>query len=447
MAFLPRWLGRAFGDRPEADAGNEERVANLSGFGITPTWAGSVPGSGITATPQNATAVPAVYAAIRRASQAVAELDLCVWRGRAPMLSKVSNTWQSRFFAGQPNEQQTRYEFFAAIEESRSYRGNAFVWKVKDERGRVLEAYALHPDQVLPLYFQKGRRYLIAVYPGFVDPVGEGSGFYEVGEETILHIRGHGDGGRWIAPSPLDRERGGSAIASALGALGHVNSAYDKGLGRKVAISFPQAMNPTKMREWRDEFRAAYEGPQNAGKTVVLADGATISAVGMSLADAQFVESMAFSVEDVARIFDVPPSIIWGGGSGGSARAVAPLTPEHELQRWLRYGLGPRLSSIESAFAADPDFFPPSSATFPRFDTQNFVRGDLATESGILVAEVQSGILLPDEARGIKGLPPYPNGQGKIPQITPVGGAPNPNAPPAPSTGLQPSDTGSDPSA
>jgi hypothetical protein len=45
----------------------------------------------------------------------------------------------------------------------------------------------------------------------------------------------------------------------------------------------------------------------------------------------------------------------------------------------------------------------------------------------VLQQRVQSGILLIDEARHILGYDPLPGGVGQIPQITPVGGAPNPS--------------------
>lgn len=423
MGMIPRWFGRA----------KEERAANLAGFGIGPSWTGSIGTAGVTVTPANGMGVPAMIAAVRRGAEQVAELEFGVWRGQAPMTTRVTGSWQARFFAGTaPNDQQTWFDFFSTIEESVSYRGNAFIWKNKDDRGRVVEAFALHPDQVLPLFFQAGRKYLIGTYPWYVDPTGAGSGFYEVDSGTITHVRGFGSGGRWLAPSPLDRERGGLALSTALAKIGHENSTYAQGLSKRLAISFPGASNPTKVKEWRDKFKVQQEGPANGGKTLVLTDGATATEVGMSLADAQFVESMQYSVEDVCRIVDVPPSIIWGGGSGSTARAVAPTTPEHELQRWLRYGLGPRLSRIESSFRSDPDWFPEGSLTFPAFATEGFVRGDLETESTILVSQVQSGILLPDEARAMRGLPELPDGLGKIPQVVPVGGTPNPNAPATP---------------
>jgi HK97 family phage portal protein len=419
MGMIPRWFGRAK---------TERAAGSLESFGIPPLGAGSIP-TALTVTSKNAMGVPAMVAAVKRASEQVAELEFGVWRGTEPMVTRVKSTWQARFFAGQaPNDQQTWFDFFSTIEESVSYRGNAFIWK-NISGGRVVEAFALHPDQVLPLLYKAGRKYLVGVYPWFVDPTGAGVGFYEVDEHAITHVRGFGNGGRWMAPSPLDRERGGLAISSALAKIGHENASYSQGLGQRLAITFPGASNPTKVAEWRDKFKAQYESVANAGKVMTLTDGATASVIGMTMSDAQFIESMQYSVEDICRIIDVPPSIVWGGGSGSTARAVGPTTPEHELQRWLRYGLSPRLSRIENAFRSDPDWFPDGSPTFPAFATQNFVRGDLLSEAQILVQKVQSGILLPDEARAMEGLPDLPGGLGKIPQIVPVGGTPNPNGP------------------
>lgn len=434
MGMFPRWLGRA---REQRDV--EQRAAGMIDFAAPPLVAGLASDAGVTVTSKNAMGVPAMLAAVKRAAEQVAELEFGVWRGQPPMTTRVTSTWQARFFAStQPNDQQTWFEFFSTIEESVSFRGNAFIWKNK-LNGRVVEAYALHPDQVLPLYYKEGRQYLVGVYPWYVDPTGKGNGFYEVDESTLTHVRGFGDGGKWIAPSPLDRERGGLSVSSALAKISHENATYKQGANPRLAISFKGAMTPEKMREWRQKFREQYEGSHNAGKTLALDGDASFQTIGMTFADAEFVESMQYSVEEICRIIDVPPSIIWGGGSGQTARAVGPTSPEHEVQRWLRYGLSPRLTRIESAFRSDPDWFPPGSLTFPAFATQNFIRGDLLTESQILVSEVQAGILLPDEARSMKGLPELPDGVGKIPQITPVGGAPNDGEPPAPS--------GSDPSA
>jgi hypothetical protein len=91
-------------------------------------------------------------------------------------------------------------------------------------------------------------------------------------------------------------------------------------------------------------------------------------------------------------------------------------------------GLGPRLTRIESAVNADPDIFG-AGADYAAFDTADVVRGDLLTEANISIRKVQAGIWLADEARSRDGLEPLEGGVGRIPQVTPVGGAPNDTSP------------------
>lgn len=422
------------------------RASDLAGFGISPPWSGgSIAGSGVSVTTQSAVGVPAVLAAIRRAAQGVAVLNLCVYRGQGLERRQVTTVWQSRLLASQPNEQQTSFDFKETVEESLSYRGNAYIWKNKDpQTGRVVELYALHPDQVFVNILATSKIYNVGVAPGFVDPTGRGLGFYQVDGGTILHVKGFGSGGSWIAPSPLERARGGAAIGTALAKISHENSMYSKGAAPRLALSYPEKMSSEQVRVWRDLFRETYEGPQNAGRTLALGGGATVTPIGLSLVDTQFIESQNFSVEEMARIFDVPVSLI----GGGSKKGDNPLTPEHETDRWLRYHLGPRLARIESAFNADPDLFGSQSQVYPMFDTNGVLRGDLQTEDAIAHAQVQDGRLLVDEWRKAQGLPPLPDGAGAVPQIVPVGGGANPAAPPAPPPPSSPAPApGDDPAA
>jgi HK97 family phage portal protein len=377
---------------------------------------------GQTVTHHAARGVPAVNLAVRIAAQSVAVLDLGVFRGTGQTRERVSTGWRARLFAEPPNGHQTWFEVKETIEESLSFRGNAFVWKTVDPAtSQVVELWALHPDQVAPRMDAGRLVWRVTVGRGFVDPVGQGDGVYTVGPETILHIRGHGGGGAMLAPSPIELHR--RTIGAALAKIAHEATTYERGASIGLAVTYPETMTPEKARAWRDLWRETYEGPQNAGRTAVLGGGASIQRIGLSMTDTQFVEAMQFGVEEVARIFNVQPSLL------GVQRSDRPLSPEHEEDRWLRYGLGPRLARIEQALRADPQLFGPGSRVYPRFLTEDVVRGDLITEDAIAHQQIQDGRLMPDEWRIPRGLPPLPNGLGMIPQIVPVGGAPNPPQP------------------
>jgi HK97 family phage portal protein len=141
--------------------------------------------------------------------------------------------------------------------------------------------------------------------------------------------------------------------------------------------------------------------------------------------DAQFVEGQRFRVEDVARIFRLPRSSLNAEDQGDI---------EQETLRLLTFGIGPRLSRIASAVRADLDLFGDTNL-YPEHNVDGLVRTDAATKDQIYHQKVQDGRLLVDEARAEEGLPPLPDGAGQVPQLTPVGGAPNNNGQNPPTDG------------
>jgi HK97 family phage portal protein len=359
--------------------------------------------------------LPAIHRAARMRAEAIATLKLRCWRGEGPDRERVNNVWQSQLFEASPNEYQTRFVFWDAVGESLAYRNNAYIWKLTDPAiGRVIAMYALHPDQVK---CKGAGQYLVKVTKGYLDPVGKGEGDYKVDSSTLLHIRGHGAGGTWEAPTPIEVFR--EALAGSVERQRHEARMWRKGVTLQAAVVFPPSMNRQQVEDWRESYKAAYEGTDGE-TTLALGGGADLKPIGMTMVDAQFVEMAKLTVHDASRIMGVPANLL----GVQLERAVPNL--EQDLATWFRFGLGPELGRIEVALGSDKQLFPGlGRSIYPAFDTDEFVRADMATEATILQTRVQAGIITPDEARHILGYPPLPNSVGKIPQITPVGGAPN----------------------
>ena len=362
--------------------------------------------------------IPAINRAARIRAEALGALRLCCWRDQ-PLPVKVTNVWQARLFADEPNEWQTRFGFWETVGESLAYRGNAYIWKNTDpQTERVVSMFCLHPDQVFP--DARSRTYEVRVGADFLDPVGKGQARYSgLDASTILHIRGHGQGGTFVAPSPITVFK--EALEAPLERQRYESRMWRRGGAIRLAIELPQQMSPKQADDFREIWRSTYEGTEES--TAIIGGGGTIKPIGMTAEDAAFVDMSKITVHDASRIMGVPANLL----GAQLERGVPKL--EQDLMAWLRLGIGPELDRIESALMADDSLFgdaPPNAASvYPRFDTEEFVRGDLMTEAGILIGLVQAGILLPDEARALRGLDDLPAGIGKIPQITPVGGAPN----------------------
>lgn len=369
--------------------------------------------------------IPAIARAARMRAEALASLRLRCWTGRGTDRRPNDTVWQAKLFAGAPNEYCSRFETWETVGESLAYRNNAYIWKLVDPvTGRVLELHALHPDQVR---CRPEHRYEVDVREGYADPVGNGPARYEVGPDTILHVRGHGNGGTMEAPSPIQVFR--EALGAPVARQRHETRAWTKGSAVRLAVVFPPGVSKEQADVWKPQWRQEYDGADGE-TTAFVGGGAELKPIGMTMADAQFAELAHLTVEDASRIMGVPINLLSGGQVSKNISTL-----EQDLATWLRFGLGPELERIESALEADYELFGrPRAGVYPGFDTEHFVRGDVMTEDNVAHQQVQDGRLLVDEWRLNKGLPRLPDGVGMIPQIVPVGGGPNPNPAGAPAT-------------
>lgn len=358
--------------------------------------------------------LPAAKEAIRIASEAVAKARFGVFRGEDVERQPVRTTWQARFFRGVPNERESWADVFEQTEASLTARNNAF-WIKQYAAGLVNDVYVAHPDNVEARWNKQERRVEYRVRDD------SGGGWSEwVDRSVILHFRkGYLEPACIVAPTPLALHR--ETLRSALAKVRYEADHYDEGLLHSLAVEFPKGVTREQAERFRDLLQAD-SGLTGRQRIKVVGEGAKVTTIGLSLEDAQYVESMQMSVQELARIFGVPASLV--GGAATTTQASAPISPEHEETRWHTYGLSPRLNRIESAINADPSFFGPNARDYGRF-AGAVIRGDVATESKRIHALVQAGVLLPDEARAELGYSPLPDGIGQIPQITPVGGAPN----------------------
>lgn len=363
--------------------------------------------------------IPAVNRAAQIRAQAIAQLSLYCWRGEGTLRERVDTVWQARLFARTPNPQQTLFGFWETIGESDAFRGNAFAWKnLSDDRSRILEWYALHPDQVK---VEKDGTFTVTVAPGYIDPVGKGPNTYKrLDERTILHFRGWGNGGQLLAPSPVQvyRER----IMATVGRQRHESRMWRRGTAIQQAIEFPKEVGREEATQWREVYRSNYEGTE-AETTLVVGGGATVKPIGMTLADAQYVSMAHLTIEDAALMMGMPADML------GIPLQTRPPDMEQIRQGWLADGLSPVLGRFESHLEADVSLNFAGATTYPGFRTDGFVRGDIATEAAIVVADKQAGIITANEARALRGYPPIKGGDTIL--ITPVGGGANPT-PPAP---------------
>ncbi len=268
--------------------------------------------TGIQVTESSSLSFTAVYACVDRLSKAVASLPLHVYRrtgngGRERATDHpLYNCLHLR-----PNPEMSAFAYKQFQQSCLLLTGNAYAEIVKDKSGRTTELWPIKPQYVNPVRNDLGAlEYRIRI-PNTAEIV--------LPSDKILHVAGLGtDGVQGKSPITLCRE----AVALGLAAEKYGSSFYQNGAQLSKVLTTPNKLSEEAHKRVQADFDRTYTGLSNSHKTAILEEGMDIKTISMPMADAQFIESRKFQIEEIARIFNVPLHLIqsqdkansWGAG-------------------------------------------------------------------------------------------------------------------------------------
>lgn len=303
----------------------------------------------------------AFAASISVISESVACLPLIIYRklsdgGRI----EKRNHPVARLFNGLPNEWQTAPEFLETVTAHCAMRGNGYAEIRRDSGGKPVALIPLHPDSVSVVRIPQTNRIAYEVSD-------ERGGTRRLLPEEVLHLKDRSDDGI-VGISRLSRAR--EAIGNALDTERFASSNVRNGARMSGVLTYPGALDETAAKRLRMDFDSNFSGIESAGRTLLLEEGLKFEPVSCSPEDAQLLDSRRFGVENIARIFRIPPPII-GDLTHGTYSNVEALQRQfyaHCLLPWLTKW--ERLIE-RSLFSADT-----RENFIAEFDADLLVRGD-----------------------------------------------------------------------
>lgn len=258
---------------------------------------GAVSASGASVSADSALRLSVVYACVRVLSESVAKIPLRMMRG---VNEVVTAHPLSRLVSRRPNRWQTAFEFREMLQGHLCLRSNAYAQIVYAANGDPAELVPLHPDRVTPEQIGDfAMRYIVTDWQGRQRTLTQ---------DEVLHIR----------QLPLDGFVGLSTVATQREPIGSALSAqeYAGRFFRNGAkhggmwIEMPGKFEDDAARaKFRAAWRASLSG-SNAFDTPVMDRGMKLHELGMTNADAQFIESRKYSDSDLCRMFLVPPHMV-----------------------------------------------------------------------------------------------------------------------------------------
>ncbi len=367
-------------------ASNGDDRSPLDGFWFQPVGLSS--SAGVMVTPDIAMRVSAVYACVRELAQSFAVLPVVFYRQSGRKKIKVTDHSLLKLLTKRPNRFQNAYEWREMLQGHIALRGNAYNRIIDDRRGDIAELVPIHPDRIRLLIKDDG------------DYAWEYTGRNGVRETLtraeIWHIKGLApDIYRGYNPIELARDSIGTALAAQeYGARFFANDAKPGGGWIENPGSFKD--NEAK-RLFRDSWQSMQAG-SNRGKTAVLEGGMKYHEIGITNADAQFLETKKFSIEDIARIYGVPPHRI------GHLDRSTNNNIEHQGLEYVTYTLSPIAARWEAAIESELLFEDDDIEVC--FDFARLLRGDSKSRALYYHSGILDGWMTRNEARAAENLNP-----------------------------------------
>ncbi len=284
--------------------------------------------SGVQVTEEKALCLPAVWSAVNRISSTVGSLPLHVYRRRDAGKEKAQQHPAYSLLHTAPNPYMTAIQFRRTLTAHVLLWGNGYAYIERDGAGALVALWPLSPAATWPAWVEvDGEKRL--VYNTTINGQTKQLMDYEV-----LHVAGLG----------FDGLRGYSVIAMEREAVG-LGLAMQEMTGRVVANNAVPPIvliHPGQLsregqknlaRAWKEDY-----GGENAGKVGVLSEDIKIEKLGMPLKDAEFLAQRNYTVKDIARIFNIPLTMLEGDEKAptyASAEQFDLWFVKHTIRPWL----------------------------------------------------------------------------------------------------------------
>jgi HK97 family phage portal protein len=356
-----------------------------------PVTGPSIAGSRVnTALAENLSTTTACVGAI---ASGLASLPAFVYRREANGRVEAPNHPVARLIR-QPNPRMTWPDFLEMLLGSTLLSGNGLAAVDCDRAGRPTALWPIPWQAVQPVALPSGRLAFDVV--AFNTPWGGAGLPRRYLDSEVVHLKDRSDDG-WLGRSRISRAP--DVLASAAGLQTYSTAVWHNAATPSGVLELPGKVSPEGLRRAEAFFNERMVGAGN-GKKVLFADaGSKWTSVAVSPEDAEVLASRRFSVEELCRLFQVPPPIVqdYTHNTFTNAQQAALWFAQFSLSPWAR--------KIEAEFQRS--LFSDSSYHV-EIDLSGLMRGDFAARWTANVAAVGAGILTVDEVREAEGYNPLP---------------------------------------
>jgi len=320
----------------------------------------------------------AVWCAIRLLAESVSSLPISVYTKQANG-DKLEDTKSPiyKLVKFKPNYYQNKITFFEFIMLSICTEGNSYVQIVRNNSGTPVQLICLDPSNVTVVVNNNELFYQI-------------DGGSVLDSSDVLHIKTITDDGV-TGLSPISQCAKALNWGVSLEEFG--STFFSNGAKPSSILQTDRALSDTALQRLKTSFNSNYGKLKNSNSTIVLEEGLTFKPISISPEQAQFLSSRQFSIEEVARIFNVPPHML-KDLSKSSFNNI-----EMQSQEFVTYTLMPYLTRIEQEMNLKLFRTNELGKTFVEFNVNGLLRGDVKSRTEAYKTAITNGYMSINEVR------------------------------------------------
>jgi HK97 family phage portal protein len=280
----------------------------------------------------------------------------------------------------QPDVDMTRQAHYQQVLVSLLVSGNSYTRIFRNASGDVVNLVVLDPNTVTVRRSAIGRKIFLI----------ENSGETLTSDE-IIHITDLIQPGSLVGLSRVQNLKEALGLSSAMQSF--ASRFFGTGATTQGIIEYPGNLTPDQAKQLRDGFDSAHRGFRRAHKTGVLSGGASYKQTTVPNDAAQFLESRRFSVEEIARAFNIPLSMMGVPGTQSYASV------EQNAIQFVTHTLRPYIEKMEWSYSR----LLPNEA-FLKFNVDGLLRGDFNSRISAYSVGLQSGFMSVNDVRRLEDL-------------------------------------------
>lgn len=350
---------------------------------------------------RSAMQMTAVYSCVRILAEAVAGLPLHLYRYKEDGgKERAIDNNLYHLLHDEPNKEMSSFIFRETLMTHLLLWGNAYAQIIRNGKGEVVALYPLMPNKIQVDRDENGELYYIYTRSSDEAKTMEGVTVY-LTPRDVLHIPGLGfDGLVGYSPIAMAKNAIGLAIATEeYGAKFFANGAAPSGV-----LEHPGTIkDPSRLRE---NWNSTFGGSANSGKVAVLEEGMKYTPISISPEQAQFLETRKFQIDEIARIFRVPPHMV------GDLEKSSFSNIEQQSLEFVKYTLDPWVIRWEQSLSRALLNEDEKRKYFFKFNLEGLLRGDYESRmSGYAVAR-QNGWMSANDIRELENMDKIPAEEG-----------------------------------